>query len=389
MKILYISSLIFKKGSSASIRNCGLIKGLQELDNSVDLLTIKYVDEMEDEYLIQKIQKNTKIYKSELNILSSYLKNKKLVITNNKFLLFIKNLIKDIIFFPDVDKEWLFAYKNHNIDINNYDLVISSSDTKTSHFIADKMLKINKNIKWIQIWGDPWADDIGISILKKIRIFISERKIINKADKVLYVSPLTLEKMKRKMLIPSLKLGFIPRGYLEEIRSSDLKKENELVFTYTGILNKNRNIIPFLEKLNKYLRENSYSKIKLKIYGMIDNNTKNKLLNYTFVKYYGIVDFKEIISIYKKSDILIFIDNGKNTTQIPGKIYDYLGTDKKIVALFNNKNDIYNYFKEKLDILTMTNNEIDINKILKYKNRNINTKFSNKEIAKNLLEKVR
>ncbi|MGL4308730.1 MAG: hypothetical protein ACRCRV_07540, partial [Cetobacterium sp.] len=348
MKILYISSLIFKKGSSASIRNCGLIKGLQELDNSVDLLTIKYVDEMEDEYLIQKIQKNTKIYKSELNILSSYLKNKKLVITNNKFLLFIKNLIKDIIFFPDVDKEWLFAYKNHNIDINNYDLVISSSDTKTSHFIADKMLKINKNIKWIQIWGDPWADDIGISILKKIRIFISERKIINKADKVLYVSPLTLEKMKRKMLIPSLKLGFIPRGYLEEIRSSDLKKENELVFTYTGILNKNRNIIPFLEKLNKYLRENSYSKIKLKIYGMIDNNTKNKLLNYTFVKYYGIVDFKEIISIYKKSDILIFIDNGKNTTQIPGKIYDYLGTDKKIVALFNNKNDIYNYFKEKL-----------------------------------------
>ena len=51
MKILYISSLILKKGSSASIRNTGLIKGLNDNKVIVDILTIKYPEQLEDDYL--------------------------------------------------------------------------------------------------------------------------------------------------------------------------------------------------------------------------------------------------------------------------------------------------------------------------------------------------
>ena len=61
MKILYISSLILKKGSSASIRNTGLIKGLNDNKVIVDILTIKYPEQLEDDYLKNILIKN-KIY---------------------------------------------------------------------------------------------------------------------------------------------------------------------------------------------------------------------------------------------------------------------------------------------------------------------------------------
>ena len=44
-----------------------------------------------------------------------------------------------------------------------FDLIISSSDPKSSHLIAESLIKNNPNItnKWIQYWGDPFASDIN------------------------------------------------------------------------------------------------------------------------------------------------------------------------------------------------------------------------------------
>ena len=83
-----------------------------------------------------------------------------------------------------------------------FDYIISSSDSKTSHFIAREIIKSNNLIvPWIQIWGDPWSDDIGIkncNFLTKYRIKKNEKKLLKEADKIFYISELTANKIKDK-----------------------------------------------------------------------------------------------------------------------------------------------------------------------------------------------
>lgn len=389
MKILYISSLIIKKSSSASIRNTGLIVGLIKNKINVDILTVKYPNELEDEYLKNKLI-NAKIHNTNLKILNEYLKGKFAVkggesnIFKNVFKI-IKNLIKDIYFFPDVDKEWIKEFEELNINFKEYDLIITSSDTKTSHYIGEKIKKLYPNIVWFQIWGDPWSSDIGLSKLKKIRAKFKEKELLKKADRIFYVSPFTLNDLKNMYPEFSNKMKYISRGYLEEVKGSPKSERDKIVITYTGVLNKNRNILHFLKLLKEY-NDKNLKNIEFNIYGNVDDSLLKSIEVFSFVYYKGSVSFEEIKEVYKNSDYLLFIDNGSNTTQIPGKIYDYLGTNKKIICLFKNKNEIYNYFKNELKLLTYQENEIDLLEILNSPERVINKRFSNDIISKKLIE---
>ena len=387
MKILYISSLILKKGSSASIRNTGLIKGLNDNKVIVDILTIKYPEQLEDDYLKNILIKN-KIYFNNLKILDGYLKLKnKGTLQKNGFLknilAFLKKIIKNIYFFPDIDKEWIKEVSKLKINFNEYDLIITSSDTKTSHYIGRNIKKKYSNIPWFQIWGDSWASDIGIKGIKKIRARYSEKKILKEANKIFYVSPFTLEEMRKQYEYLKEKMEYLPRGFLEEIKSEKIERE-KIIITYTGVLNINRNILPFFNIIKNYNNINK-KKIEINIYGDIDKKILEKIYDYSFINYRGVVSFERIKEIYKQSDFLLFLDNGEKTTQIPGKIYDYLGTDRKIICLFRTKNDIFYYFKEKLKLLVYQENEINLNEIIESKERRINKDFSNNNIAKRLI----
>ncbi|WP_448820811.1 hypothetical protein [Cetobacterium sp.] len=387
MKILYVSSLIFQKSSSAAIRNVGLIRGLIQAGNEVDILTINSLIENEDQFLKEYLGQNIKIYKSDLKIINYYLKNKK----QRKENLFISGLkknikekIKSIYFFPDVHSEWLRSYKSLKIDYKKYNLVISSSDTKTSHFVAMKIVEKYK-MKWYQIWGDPWKDDINLkksSKLLKFRISLSEKNILEKADKIFYVSPITVDKMKNKTRLN--KIFYLPRGYLKEVESRNIKKDIYR-FVYTGILSEYRNIGPLLEKIDEY-NQKYEKKIEFLIYGTISETKMKEIVQYNFIKFYGSVSFDKIIEVYSRADVLVFLDNGKDTSQIPGKIYDYLGTNCKILTIFDEINSIYNYFKEELEVEVQLASDINIIKVLKQTPRTIDRRFSNLNIVKILLE---
>lgn len=390
MKILYISSLILRKSSSASIRNMGLILGLNKLGLNVDILTIKYPILEIDQYLVKK--SDNRVFQSELKILNYYYEhlNRSIKIDGkikyiNKIFKLLKGLIKEIYFFPDIDKEWITEFNKININFEEYDLIISSSDTKTSHYIGEKIKKLYPNIIWFQIWGDPWSSDIGLSKLKKIRAKFKEKELLKKADRIFYVSPFTLNDLKNMYPKFSNKMKYIPRGYLEEVKDSSKSERDKIIITYTGVLNKNRNILHFLKLLKEY-NDKNLKNIEFNIYGNVDENLLKSIAVFSFVYYKGSISFEEIKEVYKKSDYLLFIDNGNNTTQIPGKIYDYLGTNKKIICLFKNKNEIYNYFKNELKVLTYQENEIDLLEILNSLERVVDKRFSNDIIAKKLIE---
>lgn len=385
MKILYISSLIFTKASSASIRNAGLIKGLIEKENEVDILTIEINKEFEDKYLIDYLPENLKIIRTKLTNFqkcNNFIKKRK----KNKVLNYMKEKVKDFYFFPDVYKEWI--KKVEEIDIENYDLIISSSDTKSSHYVAKKLIK-GRIKPWIQIWGDPWLNDVNLKnksiFLKKI-IEKEEKKLLKEATKIIYVSKLTAEQQREKFKLE--KIYHINRGFLESIDSKLERGGEEYKFIYTGVLNLDRDITSLVKKIEQFNLKHK-KKIKLYIYGFVEEKQEGLLRKYDFIELKGTVSYEEIKKIYEWGDVLIFIDNGKKTTQIPGKIYDYLGTNKKIMPLFQEKNEIYKYFSEYLKISPIFINDIKLEEFLNSSERIIDKRFDNKVIAEELLNIIK
>ena len=108
-----------------------------------------------------------------------------------------------------------------------------------------------------------------------------------------------------------------------------------------------------------------------------------------FFLFYAILRTR-IINIYKNTDILLYIDNLEKTTQIPGKIYDYVGTDKVILGLCESI-ETYDFLKKfkRIEVFYNQSNKINLEKVIK----KIGTKeplneYSSKNLAKKFIEKV-
>ena len=392
MNILYITTSLLKN-ESASIRNISLINGLIENDCKVKVVTLDYVKNLEDTFLRDSLDSNIEVEKIKIpnfnklfSLVQKAKENKKI---GNSFFFKIKNLIKEFIFFPDIYFESIKNSKSINIMNEKFDYIISSSDSKTSHFIAREIIKSNNLIvPWIQIWGDPWSDDIGIkncNFLTKYRIKKNEKKLLKEADKIFYISELTANKIKDKFSELSGKIYTLSRSYLKEINSEN--ENNKIIFSYTGSI-KNRNLFPLIESIDEYNKQkNNQKQIEFNLYG-VDLEIKN-LESKKFINIYPRLSFKEILEVYKKSDVLIYIDNLDNSTQIPGKIYDYFGTNKVILALYENektKNFLEKYNRVKL---IFNKDKFSLNNIIKKVDTNYILKdFSPKIVAKNFLKNI-
>lgn len=366
-KILYITSSFYKKGS-ASIRNCSLVLGLADNNCQIDVLTQKWPEKMEDESLKKIVEKNKNItiFYDQLKIIKKYFykkeeneKNK--VYLDNKYSKLFREILKNLYFYPDIDMEWINSYSK-NLNFEEYDLVITSSDTKTAHYIGKK-IKNKYQKKWIQIWGDPWFDDKGTYGIKKLCAYFSEKKLLKSSDLVVYVSKPTSEVMKTRFKKLAKKIEFYPRTFLKQINTNDNERvENKnYKFLYPGSIYYGRKINDLLDVIKKYNLNNT-KKIEFTFLGEVTKEIKNIFLSYDFVKYKNSVNYEEVCKEIEKSDILIFLSNDSKSNQIPGKLYDYFGTDKTILALFNdiNNNEVYEFIKNTKRCICLANEKEEI-----------------------------
>lgn len=249
----------------------------------------------------------------------------------------------------------------------NFDIIISSSDPKSSHLMAKQVMKCNPNIakKWIQYWGDPFYDDINDS-RKILKIFVKkeEKRLLKLCDKVVYVSPLTLKKQQKLFPQYSKKMFFLPIPYNEEIIYKKQKSEILKIGYFGNYFEKNRNIIPLYNSVN------NKKKMKLLICG--ETNLNLKETSNVVIK--NREKLEKIREYESEVDVLVCVCN-KFGTQIPGKIYHYSATNKPILVILDGqyKEEIKKYlekFKRFIlcyndkESIEMALNKIDINKLI-------------------------
>lgn len=385
MKILYITSTPLEYNSSANMRNVAIIKGLQKLGNEVTSLSSEVVNNSIYSNDISEIINVKNRYWLKLGAIQNNITNNinqknnlKKVIKNKIYKIYTKFSIYD-------PKKTLVSKVSKNFIKEKFDLIISSSDPKSSHLIAERLIELNPNItkKWIQYWGDPFVGDINKnSIIPSNVIKREEKRLIGLCDEVVYVSPFTLEQQQKNYPEYKDKMKFVPIPYIEEKIFRKVSNSKITLGYFGDYKSSDRNIKPLYDAIIKnndcYLNICGNSDIKLEVKENVSIRPRQKM---------NVVEELE-----KNSDILVCICNKKGT-QIPGKIYHYAATNKPILIILDGdkKEELRKYFESFNRYKLCENTEEDIIKAIKdIINERVEYKplslLSSEKIAKEFIE---
>ena len=328
-KILFIVSNPLEINTSASIRNKAMIEGLLLNGHTVDLVTtapnpqhIAY-----DESLAVQGIHVTQISMNSRQKLSGMGGKNRLFLRLKSFV--YRWITSHTVYDP------LKGFASHTDSVNlskgGYDYIISSSDPKSSHLFALRLLEQQHGDvggKWIQIWGDPFLTDITQISKKRNIIKAEEQRLLQAADFVFYVSKPTL--IQQMQLYPDCahKMNYTPIPYLCEkvTENQRLSKTGKTKLAYCGDYSPSiRNLFPLYDAVNS---ANGF--LELSICG----GSSSPLQSTSSVHVMNRVPYCETRKIEDESDILVFVAN-RSGTQIPGKVYQYAGTNKPILFILD------------------------------------------------------
>lgn len=395
LKILFIAGQSIKSNSSVTMMNVAYINGLVQLGHDVRIITSKLPEghiatdggfELPKEVKIDEYSLG-----STFSIMSTKKKARGLL---NSIVSQAKGILRKVYYkFSIYDSQRSWVKNVDKIDLKNehFNLVISSSDPKHSHIFAEKLIERNqvKCDSWLQLWGDPMYLDITRKgALLKRRLLLEEKRLISKANKIIYVSPFTADEQKKIFPEYANKMDYVLIPYIKRDEEVSLNiNGDQMVFGYYGDYStKIRNLKPLYDAAIE-------SSLKLIIRG----NTDKPLTSSSNIEVGNRISIKELEALEKKTDVFIHLCNSRGT-QIPAKVYYYSGTKKPILFILDGESKkTRNFFQKYERYIFCENNTKDIlntiNKIrlngFGEKETRIMDELSPVSIAEELLKKVR
>ncbi len=355
MKILYVTAVAIEYNSSANIRNMALISELAARGHEVALLS---VEPQRDAFRWEATADFPSLYRYEIPLkeVHAHASIKK---EDSSLSFKIKCLVGKLFRkFAIYDTRITYAKDAGAIQLcERYDALISSSDPKSSHPIAEEVIKANRDKIgcWIQYWGDPFASDINLTAsIKARKAHREEARLLTLADRVVYTSPVTLRAMQKTYALPDGKAFFVPTPYVKPRIYPGTDHQGYHSLLYTGNYRKDRDILPLYNAVIG--KEN----VHLSIIGDSDSELPERD-NITIAKR---VPVAQLSKLEEDADVLICLLN-KQGTQIPGKAFHYAATNRPILMLYEQSSgQIVDFFKKTGRYVLVPNKKDAIEKTL-------------------------
>lgn len=206
-----------------------------------------------------------------------------------------------------------------------YDYVLSISTPVTSHLLTHNLLQAGhiKAKKWIQIWEDPWYSD-AYGFNGKKAIHDEERRLLSFAERVCYVSPLTLRNQQKLYPESAHKMYWQPLPYYYKGEAVDTPAFEKNAYGYFGDYSPEaRNLEPFY-----------HAAVQTGVEVNICGNPSNLFASTEHIHIHPRLTLDKLRPIEDNTNVLIFLCNRKGG-QIPGKIYQYSATNKTILFILD------------------------------------------------------
>lgn len=366
MKYLVLTANFAPRAASPAIRAVNIVKQLAAIENTYvkvityDELTLTSFS-TSDSGLTEKVPKSVEVLRvSSGPIRSRFFKNdnKKSdsAIRNKKKSALIKNPLINILL-PDPHIESVYSFYKAAVKlIDSYkpDVVITHAYPFSFHVLGYLLKKKYSYIKWVADYGDPWfgrpVAELKVPAWREKIDYIIEKKLLAKASLVTLTTSPAVSSYKNAFGFLENKAVVMPMGFdqddMEYLGNIDLPDElkGKFLITHTGrIYPEARDPLPFIDALDELCNSSNIVKdsIRVVIVGDLDGYVSTLIKGRPCESVFYFVEWVPAavsISWMKSSDLLLLFGN-KGATQIPGKVFQYLGVKRPIFFSYINEED--------------------------------------------------
>lgn len=351
MKILVINGGCLQVNSSANLCHLAYIRGLLTAGHEVTLLSADGRDyKVDPEMEIPKQVVQHTIYgvsayeklslKKNENSASTFTNSDTMITPSSHSIIHkavakTKSVVLSLYGVHGIYETFVRKAQKFKSD-EDFDYIISISTPVTSHLLTHNLLKAGhiRGKHWVQIWEDPWySDAYGFNGNEKIRR--EEKRLLSFAEKVCYVSPLTLENQKNLFPESAQKMFFQPLPFYYKSTSGTEPCAERNRYGYFGdYFPAARDLLPFYEAAKK-------TGIEVNICG----NPCNLFQSTMQIHIHPRLPLNELKPLEDSTGVLVFLCNRKGG-QIPGKIYQYSATNKTILFIMDGTEEEQQVLKE-------------------------------------------
>lgn len=250
--------------------------------------------------------------------------------------------VRSNFFIPDARKGWNKYALRACIDIiekEKIDVIITTSPPHSTQLVGMALKEKYPSLKWIADLRDPWTDIYYYHKLshtasarrKDLRL---EKEVLLRADAVSVTSPITKELYAGKIDAKYAgKFHTITNGFDEDdVKGAVAAASDSFTITFAGTVNEQFGLEEFIQAVKAAPEKN----LLLHFVGTMDAYTRN-LLERELPGRHKITSYvphQELMHYLAQSHtLLISIPKGNNQGTIPGKLFEYLATQKKIICL--------------------------------------------------------
>lgn len=268
------------------------------------------------------------------------------IIPNQKKQSFIQKMllwVRGNMFIPDARILWVkpsVKFLEGYISDNNIETIITTGPPHSLHLIGLD-LKHKLNVNWIADFRDPWTT-IGYHKALKLSDSASkkhkdlESQVLNTADIVLVTSETTKVEFQ---VLTTKPIEVITNGFdVEKVEKQAL--DEKFTLAHIGSFLSERNPRILWKCLKELIKENPSFKadFQLKLIGAVSQEVLDTIAEFRlndYVDNLGYVSHKEAVAHQRKSQALLLIEIDSEDTKsiIPGKLFEYMASERPIVAI--------------------------------------------------------
>ena len=280
------------------------------------------------------------------------------IIPNQRKQSFLQKLllwIRGNVFIPDARVLWVkpsVKFLENYIQENQIDTIITTGPPHSLHLIG-LGLKEKLALNWIADFRDPWTtigyhNELKLSEKSTQKHKDLESKVLSVADAVLVTSATTKKEFQSLTKQP---IHVITNGYDVE-KVEQLPLDEKFTLAHIGSFLSQRNPRILWKCLKEIIKENPSFKadFQLKLIGAVSQEVLETIKEFrldSYVNNLGYVSHKEAVSHQRSSQVLLLIEINSEITKsiIPGKLFEYMVSERPILALGPENSDFESIIK--------------------------------------------
>ena len=253
--------------------------------------------------------------------------------------------VRGNLFIPDARVLWVHPsvkYLSEYLTEHPIDTIITTAPPHSLHLIGLRLKEKFPSLRWIADFRDPWTtigyhSQLRLTKRSARKHLVMERTVLQTADTLIVTSPSTQREFQAKTSRP---IEVITNGYDDDFPTQTPSLSPYFLLSHIGSLLSERNPEPLWQVLSEMTKEQPDFRrdLRLCLAGRVSDEVLTSLQKWQLTDYLdlkGYISHTEAIALQRQSQLLLLLEINHPKTEgiIPGKLFEYMASQRPILAL--------------------------------------------------------